>query len=74
MVCVYWVEQVIEKLSVRAPSGEIKLKLLKEIAAEHNVDWDPADTEAELMKQPEDLLVSFSFWLSIVFAVSWTLL
>jgi hypothetical protein len=42
------------------------LKLLKEIAAEHNVDWDPADTEAELMKQPEDLLVSLSFSLSCI--------
>ncbi|CAM6114395.1 unnamed protein product [Calypogeia fissa] len=48
--------RIIEKLSVRAPSGQTKLKLLTEIAAEHNVDWDPVDSEAELMKQPEDLL------------------
>ncbi|XP_024395640.1 uncharacterized protein [Physcomitrium patens] len=48
--------RIIEKLSVRAPSGEVKLKLLKEIAAEHSVSWDSADTEAELTKSHEDLL------------------
>jgi vacuolar protein sorting-associated protein IST1 len=45
--------QIIEKLSVQAPSGEVKLKLMKGIAA----DWDPTDFEAELLKAPEDLLV-----------------
>jgi hypothetical protein len=30
---------------------------MKEIAAEHNVDWDPTDFEAGLLKAPEDLLV-----------------
>eukprot|EP01018_Ginkgo_biloba_P019698 Gb_14681 [translate_table: standard] len=48
--------QIIEKLSVRAPSGEVKLKLMKEIAKEHHVEWDPAESEAELLKLPEDLL------------------
>ncbi|KAJ7520721.1 hypothetical protein O6H91_19G019700 [Diphasiastrum complanatum] len=48
--------KIIEKLSVRAPSGETKLKLLKEIAAEHNVEWDPSDSESELLKPAEDLL------------------
>lgn len=48
--------RIIEKLSVRAPPGEVKLKLMKEIAAEHDVAWDPADTEAELLKSHEDLL------------------
>ncbi|KAG6592298.1 IST1-like protein, partial [Cucurbita argyrosperma subsp. sororia] len=48
--------QLIELLSVRAPSPEKKLKLLKEIAEEHDVDWDPAGTEAEFNKSPEDLL------------------
>lgn len=48
--------RIIEKLSVRAPSGELKLKLMKEIAAEHDVDWDPTATEEELLKAPEDLL------------------
>ncbi|KAJ7534923.1 hypothetical protein O6H91_12G010300 [Diphasiastrum complanatum] len=56
--------RIIEKLSVRAPSGETKLKLLKEIAAEHNVEWDPSDSEAELLKAPEDLLDGPSQFLS----------
>jgi len=47
---------IIEKLSVRTPSGEVKLKLMKEIAKEHNIDWDPAESEAELLKLPEKLL------------------
>lgn len=50
--------QLIELLSVRAPSPEIKLKLLKEIAEEHELDWDPAASETELLKSHEDLLVS----------------
>ncbi|XP_022155864.1 uncharacterized protein LOC111022879 [Momordica charantia] len=48
--------QLIELLSVRSPSPEKKLKLLKEIAEEHDLDWDPAGTEAEFNKSPEDLL------------------
>ncbi|CAK9876214.1 unnamed protein product [Sphagnum jensenii] len=48
--------RIIEKLSVRAPSGEVKLKLMKEIAAEYNVAWDPSGAEAELLLTPEDLL------------------
>lgn len=59
--------QIIEKLSVRAPSGEVKLKLLKEIAAEHSVSWDSADTEAELTKSHEDLLVSLRTHCLILF-------
>ncbi|KAI5064424.1 hypothetical protein GOP47_0021094 [Adiantum capillus-veneris] len=47
---------IIEKLSVRAPSGEVKLKLMKDIAEENNVGWDPSATESELLKAPEDLL------------------
>ena len=50
--------QVIEKLSIRPPSGEVKLKLMKDIASELNVDWDPTTSESELLKAPEDLLVS----------------
>lgn len=49
---------MIELLSVRAPSAEKKLKLLKEIAEEHELDWDPAASEAEIFKPHEDLLVS----------------
>ncbi|KAG2665408.1 hypothetical protein I3760_15G006700 [Carya illinoinensis] len=48
--------QLIELLSIRAPSPEKKLKLLKEIAEEHELDWDPAASETELYKSHEDLL------------------
>lgn len=47
---------IIEKLSVSAPSAEIRLKVLKEIAKEYNIDWDSSVTEAELFKKHEDLL------------------
>lgn len=50
--------QLVELLSVRAPSPETKLKLLKEIAEEHELDWNPASTETDLFKSHEDLLVS----------------
>lgn len=50
--------QLIELLSVRAPSPDVKLKLLKEIAVEHKLDWDPTVTETEFLKSHEDLLVS----------------
>uniref|UniRef100_A0A1J3JG93 IST1-like protein n=1 Tax=Noccaea caerulescens TaxID=107243 RepID=A0A1J3JG93_NOCCA len=48
--------KIVELLSVRAPSPEVKLKLLKEIAEEHELDWDPASTETDLFKSHEDLL------------------
>ncbi|TKY58337.1 IST protein [Spatholobus suberectus] len=48
--------QLIEKLSVRTPPGEVKLKVLKEIAKEHQIDWDTAETEKELLKPPEELI------------------
>lgn len=48
--------QLIELLSVRAPSAEKKLNLLKEIAVEHDLDWDPAASESEFLKKHEDLL------------------
>ncbi|XP_009804183.1 uncharacterized protein [Nicotiana sylvestris] len=47
---------IVEKLSVSAPSAEIKLNVLKEIAREYNVEWDSSNTEEELRKKPEDLL------------------
>ncbi|KAL3565597.1 hypothetical protein D5086_033643 [Populus alba] len=50
--------QLIQLLSVCAPSPEAKLKLLKGIAEEHELDWDPAASETELLKKNEDLLVS----------------
>ncbi|KAI4375178.1 hypothetical protein MLD38_013082 [Melastoma candidum] len=48
--------QLIELLSVRAPSPDVKLKLLKDIAEEHELDWDPTASENELFKPHEDLL------------------
>ncbi|KAF3447355.1 hypothetical protein FNV43_RR12541 [Rhamnella rubrinervis] len=48
--------QLIELLSIRAPSPEKKMKLLKEIAEEHELDWDPAASETEFSKPHEDLL------------------
>ncbi|CAA0843384.1 Regulator of Vps4 activity in the MVB pathway protein [Striga hermonthica] len=48
--------QLVELLSVRSPAPDVKLKLLKEIAEEHELDWDPAATESELLKPHEDLL------------------
>ncbi|KAL5538526.1 hypothetical protein UlMin_044688 [Ulmus minor] len=48
--------QLIELLSIRAPSPEKKLKLLKEIAEENELDWDPATSETEFFKSHEDLL------------------
>jgi hypothetical protein len=50
--------QIIELLSIHPPPIEAKLKLLKEIAEEHEVDWDPSETETEFLKHHEDLLVS----------------
>ncbi|XP_065856317.1 uncharacterized protein [Euphorbia lathyris] len=47
---------IIENLSVNAPSAESRLKVLKEIAQEYNLAWDPSGTEAELCKKHEDLL------------------
>ncbi|GLJ52030.1 hypothetical protein SUGI_1106110 [Cryptomeria japonica] len=56
--------QIIEKLSVRAPPAEVKLKLMKEIAEEHEVDWDSSNTEAEFFKLHEDLLDGPTHFLS----------
>lgn len=49
--------QIIEKLSVSAPPADVKLKVLKAIAAEYSINWNSTDTEAEFRKKPEDLLV-----------------
>ncbi|KAI3808367.1 hypothetical protein L1987_24316 [Smallanthus sonchifolius] len=46
---------LIEKLSVRTPAGELKLKVLKEIAKEYQIDWDTTESETELLKPPEKL-------------------
>ncbi|KAG7592986.1 Vacuolar protein sorting-associated protein Ist1 [Arabidopsis thaliana x Arabidopsis arenosa] len=47
---------IIEKLSPTSPSGEARLKMLKEIAQEYSLKWDSSATEAEFMKSHEDLL------------------
>ncbi|KAJ4917201.1 Regulator of Vps4 activity in the MVB pathway protein [Raphanus sativus] len=39
-----------------APSAESKPKLFKEIAQEHELDWDPASKETDLFKSHEDIL------------------
>lgn len=56
--------QIIEKLSVSTPTGEVKLKQLKEIALEYDLEWDSSNTEAELSKRHEDLLVFLEFCFS----------
>ncbi|XP_062195594.1 uncharacterized protein LOC133898837 [Phragmites australis] len=48
--------QIIELLSIRPPPVDAKMKLLKEIAEEHEVDWNPSETETEFLKPHEDLL------------------
>ncbi|KAI3415150.1 uncharacterized protein J3R85_015472 [Psidium guajava] len=45
---------LIDKLSVRTPSGETKLKVLKEIAKEYQIEWDITESEQELLKPPEE--------------------
>lgn len=45
---------LIEKLSVKTPAGEIKMKVLKEIAKEYQVEWDTTESETELLKPPEE--------------------
>jgi hypothetical protein len=49
--------KLIEKLSVKKPSGQIKLKVLKDIAKEHQIDWDTTESEQELLKPSEELIV-----------------
>lgn len=48
-------KQIIEKLSVRSPTCDSKLNLMKEIAREFNLQWD-SSIEAELCKPIEDSL------------------
>ncbi|KAF8759358.1 hypothetical protein HU200_010400 [Digitaria exilis] len=48
---------LIEKLSVKKPSGQTKLKVLKDIAKEHQIDWDTTESEQELLRPSEELIV-----------------
>jgi hypothetical protein len=63
--------QVVEKLSVSRASGEAKLQMMKDIAAEHNVQWDPAPFEDEIRAVPDDLLVSVCSLNTSVIAQEW---
>ncbi|XP_008812038.2 IST1-like protein [Phoenix dactylifera] len=47
---------LIEKLSVRKPPGEVKLKVMREIAKEYEIKWDATESETQLLKPPEELL------------------
>ncbi|KAF5726043.1 hypothetical protein HS088_TW23G00781 [Tripterygium wilfordii] len=47
---------LVEKLSAKAPDGPTKMKILREIAEEHNIKWDPESFEEKDTKPPEDLL------------------
>ncbi|KAK7343790.1 hypothetical protein VNO77_12825 [Canavalia gladiata] len=50
--------QLIELLLVQAPSPEKKLNLLKEVAVEHKLHWDPTASATKFFKKHEDLLFS----------------
>lgn len=50
--------KLIEKLSVRTPTGQVKLKIMKEIAKEFQIEWDTTESEQELLKTPEERIVS----------------
>ncbi|KAF3552301.1 hypothetical protein DY000_02009458 [Brassica cretica] len=47
---------LVVKLSVTRPEGEFKLKVMKEIAKEFQVDWNTKETEQELLKPKEETI------------------
>ncbi|XP_041005860.1 uncharacterized protein LOC121250728 [Juglans microcarpa x Juglans regia] len=47
---------LVEKLSAKTPDGQTKIKILRGIAEEHNVKWDPNSLEEQDTRHPEDLL------------------
>lgn len=47
---------IIGKLSACAPTAEVKLKIMKKIAEEHQVDWNSSITESEFFRPQEYLL------------------
>ncbi|KAM7509639.1 hypothetical protein LguiA_020092 [Lonicera macranthoides] len=47
---------LVEKLSVVAPDGPTKIKILKAIAEEHNIQWEPKAFGEKDAKPPDDLL------------------
>ena len=46
--------------------GEVKLKVMKEIAKEYQIEWDTTESENELLKPPEELIVCSAFSISHV--------
>lgn len=53
-----------EKLSVKAPDGPTKIKILKEIATQHNITWE-AESLVESDPKETVLLVSSTFQFKI---------
>ncbi|TKY44529.1 IST1-like protein [Spatholobus suberectus] len=49
--------QLVEKLSVKAPDGPTKIKILAAIAEEHNIKWEPKSFGENDVKSSQDLLV-----------------
>jgi hypothetical protein len=45
---------------------------MKEIAKEHQIEWDTAESEKELLKAPEEMIVSSSLSLSLSLSLSHT--
>nr|KYP41748.1 IST1-like protein [Cajanus cajan] len=48
---------LVEKLSAKAPDGPTKIKILTEIAEEHNIKWEPKSFGENDAKSSQDLLV-----------------
>ncbi|XP_052885336.1 uncharacterized protein LOC108484997 [Gossypium arboreum] len=48
---------LVDKLSVKAPDGPTKLKILTAIAEEHNIKWDPESFGAKESKVYDNLMV-----------------
>ncbi|CAA6666106.1 unnamed protein product [Spirodela intermedia] len=49
---------IIEKLSARAPDTDTKIKVLTEVAQEHNIKWEPTAFEENIEVHQMDLLVT----------------
>lgn len=47
--------QIIEKLSTRVPNVEVKQRLMKNIATEHNIEWNFEEVNTEKLKLAEDI-------------------
>ncbi|XP_076933423.1 uncharacterized protein LOC143599322 [Bidens hawaiensis] len=47
---------LVEKLSAVAPNVQTKVKVLSDVAKEHNISWDPTSFEEKESKPPDDLL------------------